>query len=159
MVLDEHRRLMHQAIEQARLGLAAGQSPFGVVIARGDRIVAAGHNEVWKRGDPTAHAEIVVIQRAAAALATIDLSGCALYSTTEPCPMCAAAIHWARLEAVYYGATIADAQRGGFNELTVPIGELYARGASRVRVVGGIEADACARLFDEWRASPAFRPY
>jgi guanine deaminase len=150
---------MLNAIEQARAGIAAGQSPFGAVIVRGDELIASGHNEVWKRGDPTAHAEVVAIQRAAAALRSIDLCGCAIYTTCEPCPMCAAAIHWARLSAVHYGATIADARRAGFNELSLPITDLYQRGGSPVRVVAGVSRHECERLFDEWRAQPAHRTY
>lgn len=154
-----HADFMQLAIDQARRGLAAGQSPFGAVIARGDRIIAAGHNEVWLRCDPTAHAEIVTIQRAAAALQTPDLSGCVMYTTTEPCPMCASAIHWARLDAVHFGAAIADAQKAGFNELSVAIEELYSRGASRTAIHRGLLASQCAALFDEWRARPDHRPY
>jgi tRNA(Arg) A34 adenosine deaminase TadA len=143
---------MRHAIAQARAGIAAGQSPFGAVVVRGERLVAAGHNEVWRRCDPTAHAEIVAIQRAAAALDTIDLSGCVLYTTCEPCPMCAAAIHWSKLDAVCYGAAIADAQRAGFTELTLPADELYRRGASPVQIRAGVLAAPCAALFEEWLA-------
>ncbi len=142
---------MGKAIEFARAGLAAGQSPFGSVIVRDGRVVAGGHNEVWQRTDPTAHAEVVTIQRAAAALATIDLTGCVLYSTCEPCPMCAAAIHWARLDAVYFGATIVDARAAGFNELALPIDDLYRTGGSRVRIVRGVLSEPCAALFREWQ--------
>ncbi len=149
--MDEHEAWMREAIRAARAGLAAGQSPFGSVIVRGGALVAAGHNEVWQRTDPTAHAEVVTIQRAAGALGRIDLGGCVLYSTCEPCPMCAAAIHWARLDAVYFGATIADARGAGFNELGVGIDELYRSGGSGVRVVTGVLAAECAELFREWR--------
>jgi len=148
----DRERWMRLAIEQARAGIASGQSPFGAVVLRGEQVVGAGHNEVWKRGDPTAHAEIVAIQRAAATLKGIDLSGCVLCTTTEPCPMCAAAIHWARLDECVFGAAIADAATAGFNELRVPISGLYAEGGSRVRLVGGVLAPECAALFAEWKA-------
>src|SRR5215510_6620237 len=95
-----HENWMQLAVEQARAGIAAGQSPFGALIVRDGSLVASGHNEVWKRTDPSAHAEVVAIQRAAAALRTIDLAGCTMYTTCEPCPMCAAAIHWAKIDAV-----------------------------------------------------------
>jgi len=142
---------MSLAIEQARAGIAAGQSPFGAVVVRGDRLVAAGHNEVWKRTDPTAHAEVVAVQRAAAALKTIDLSGCVIYTTCEPCPMCAAAIHWARLDECVFGATIADAAGAGFNELRLAIADVYRTGGSGVRLVAGVAQARCAALFDEWK--------
>ncbi|MFO0972591.1 MAG: nucleoside deaminase [Phycisphaerae bacterium] len=154
-----HDDWMRSAIDQARAGIADGQSPFGAAVVRGDRLVVAAHNEVWHRCDPTAHAEVVTIQKAAAALRSIDLSGCVMYTTTEPCPMCAAAIHWSRLDAVYYGATIADAQRAGFNELSLPIDEVYRRGASRVQIIPGVAAAECRRLFDEWLAHRDHRAY
>lgn len=146
-----HEDWMQQAIEQARAGLARGQSPFGAVIVRGDELLAAGHNEVWLRADPTAHAEVVAIQRAAQAAGSINLSGSAIYTTCEPCPMCAAAIHWARLDAVFCGATIADAAAAGFRELSLSAAELYSRGGSQVRLTAGLLAAECAALFDEWR--------
>ena len=145
-------RFMSLAIEQARAGIAAGQSPFGAVVIRAGDVVAVGHNEVWKRTDPSAHAEVVAIQRAAAALRTIDLSGCEMYTTCEPCPMCAAAIHWAKLDTVHYGASIADAQRAGFTELRLPIEQVYRIGGSQVSAVSGVLRDRCAALFDEWRS-------
>ena len=144
---------MKLAIDRARAGIAAGQSPFGAVIVKGDQLVGAGHNEVWKRTDPTAHAEVVAIQRAAAALTAIDLSGCVMYTTCEPCPMCAAAIHWSRLDECVYGATIADAAQAGFNELHLPVGEVYRIGRSPVRLIPDILQPQCAALFAEWRAA------
>ncbi len=155
----DHNGWMMLAIEQARAGIAAGQSPFGSVIVRGGELVTANHNEVWHRCDPTAHAEIVNIQAAAKKLGTIDLAGCTLYSTCEPCPMCASAIHWAKLDAVYYGASIADAQKAGFTELTLPIGDVYRIGRSDVRVTPGMMQAQCAKLFDEWLAHQGHRAY
>ena len=150
---------MRVAIEAARRGRALGQSPFGAAVFRGDDLVHAGHNQVWLRGDPTAHAEVVAIGGATRALGRIDLNGCRLYSTCEPCPMCAAAVHWARLDAVFYGATIADAAAAGFNELHVSIGELYQRGGSTVSVTAGVAREACAALFAEWLADEKRRTY
>src|SRR3989442_10578597 len=110
---------MHLAIQKAQEGIAAGQSPFGAVIIKDDQVVAATHNTVWRDSDPTAHAEVNCIRRAASALQTIFLHGCRMYSTTEPCPMCLSAIHWAKIERVVYGASIADAAAAGFCELYV----------------------------------------
>lgn len=150
---------MNAAIAQARDGLAAGQSPFGCVIVRDGKLLAQGHNEVWLRGDPTAHAEVVAIQRAARAAATIDLTGCALYTTCEPCPMCAAASHWAKLSCVVFGASIADAQRAGFSELTHPAAALYTAGGSPVRLIAGVLEEECAALFDAWLSREDRRTY
>src|SRR5437870_6529241 len=110
---------MRLAIQKAQEGIAAGQSPFGAVIIKDDEVVAATHNTVWRDSDPTAHAEVNCIRRAASALKAIFLHGCTIYSTTEPCPMCLSAIHWSRIERVVYGASIADAAEAGFCELYV----------------------------------------
>jgi tRNA(Arg) A34 adenosine deaminase TadA len=144
---------MSLAIERARAGIAAGQSPFGAVIVKDDRLISAGHNEVWKRTDPTAHAEIVAIQRAALELKAIDLTGCTMYTTCEPCPMCASAIHWARIGQCVYGATIADAASAGFNELHLPITEVYRIGRSPVRLIPDTLRAPCAALFRDWQAA------
>lgn len=150
---------MSAAIEQARAGIARGQSPFGAVVVRGDRVVSAGHNEVWLTGDPTAHAEVVAIRRAAAALGSIDLSGCEMHTTCEPCPMCAAAIHWAGLDAVHFGAAIADAAGAGFRELRLPAAEVLSRPGGRTRLHAGVMRRECADLFREWLGRPDRRAY
>ena len=107
-----HEDFMHAALEQARFGLVAGEVPIGAVVVGPDGalIVAAG-NRTRELNDPTAHAEILVIRAACAALGTERLIGCDLYVTLEPCPMCAAAISFARLRRLYYGA--ADPKGGG----------------------------------------------
>lgn len=148
-----HSHWMTLAIDRAKAAIASGQTPFGAVIVRGDQLLESGHNEVWRRTDPTAHAEIVAISRAAAAAGTIDLSGCAMYTTCEPCPMCAAAVHWARIDAVYSGASIADAAAAGFNELHLSARDLYRQGRSPVRLTEGLLRDECAALFQEWLAA------
>jgi tRNA(Arg) A34 adenosine deaminase TadA len=154
-----HDKWMRAAIDAAAAGIDEGQTPFGAVIVRGDTLVAAGHNEVWRRTDPTAHAEVVTIRRAAEALDTIDLTGCRMYTTCEPCPMCAAAIHWCKLDAVWFGATIEDAQTAGFSELTVPAIDLYRRGASPVVLHTDCCRADCAALFQRWTNRPDRRAY
>ena len=146
-------RWMMVAVEFARRGIAAGQSPFGAVVVRSGTAIGAGHNEVWERMDITAHAEMVVIQRACAAMGGIDLSGCVMYTTCEPCPMCASAIHWARIARCVCGATIADAAGAGFNELHLPAREVYRIGRSRVELVEGVQRKECAALFAEWKGA------
>src|SRR5471030_2867064 len=121
---------MSLAIAKARDGIAAGQSPFGAIIVRGSEVVAATHNTVWRDTDPTAHAEVNCLRAAAKALSTIALNGCTLYSTTEPCPMCLSAIHWAKIDRVVFGATIGDAAAAGFKELFVPAKTLAEMGES-----------------------------
>ncbi len=142
---------MREAIRQARDGIAAQQTPFGAVVVREGTIVAATHNTVWKDCDPTAHAEINALRVAARSLDRIDLSGCTVYSTCEPCPMCIAAIHWSKADRVVFGATIADAQRAGFEELPIAARTLAEMGNSPLQVEGGVLLDECAALFDEWK--------
>jgi tRNA(Arg) A34 adenosine deaminase TadA len=144
---------MRLAIQKTREGIAAGQSPFGAVIVRDGTVIAATHNTVWRDGDPTAHAEVNCIRQAARELKAIALRGCTLYSTTEPCPMCLAAIHWAKIERVVFGAGIADAAAAGFGELYVAAKELAALGRSPLRVEDGLLRADCAALFAEWRAA------
>jgi tRNA(Arg) A34 adenosine deaminase TadA len=151
--------LMRIAIETCREGLARGQSPFGCAISLGDRVVARSHNSVVLTTDITAHAEINAIRAGNRSTGDIFLSGAIVATTCEPCPMCMAALHWARVEAVYYGATIADAEAAGFNELQVPARELLRIGGSRVKLVDGILPDECRELFKEWLASPTRRVY
>jgi tRNA(Arg) A34 adenosine deaminase TadA len=151
---------MQHAIDAARTGIAAGQSPFGAAIAtRAGEVVVAVHNQVRADGDITAHAEIVAIRAACDRLGSIDLSGYVMATTCEPCPMCASAIHWARLDEVVYGAAIADAAQAGFRELAVSAASLYAEGGSPVRVTPGVMRDACVELFDLWQRGSRPEPY
>jgi tRNA(Arg) A34 adenosine deaminase TadA len=143
--------LMRLAIDKAREGIAAGQSPFGAVIVKDGAVVAAAHNTVWRDTNPTAHAEVNCLRAAAAALATIDLGGCTMYSTCEPCPMCLAATHWAKVDRVVFGATIVDATAAGFSELPVAAADLAALGHSPLKVESGLLREECAALFDEWK--------
>ncbi|HVN07634.1 MAG TPA: nucleoside deaminase [Patescibacteria group bacterium] len=147
------------AIAKAREGIAAGQSPFGSVVVRGAEVVVATHNTVWRDTDPTAHAEVNSIRAASRALGTIDLSACVLYSTCEPCPMCLSAIHWAKFRRVVYGAEIADAAAAGFSELRMPARELARAGGSKLVVEGGLLAEECRALFDEFRRASAAKAY
>jgi guanine deaminase len=150
---------MRLAIEKTREGIAAGQSPFGSAIVRGGEVVAVTHNTVWMTTDPTAHAEVNCIRAAAGKLKTIFLTGCTLYSTTEPCPMCLSAIHWAKIDRVVYGATIADAAAAGFAELLVNAKDLATMGRSPLKVESGLLQQECAVLFDEWKKSGKARAY
>lgn len=150
---------MRLAIRTAQEGIAAGQSPFGSVIVRDGVVLAASHNTVWRDGDPTAHAEVNCIRGAARALQTIFLHGCTLYSTTEPCPMCLSAIHWAKIDRVVYGATIADAAAAGFHELHVEAKVLAEIGKSHLKVETGPLRKECADLFVHWRNAGLNPPY
>ena len=140
---------MELAVAQAYLGMRKNSGgPFGAVIVRKGRMVAKGHNQVIGTNDPTAHAEIVAIRRAAVKLNRFDLSDCEIYSTCEPCPMCLAAISWANIRTVYYGCTREDAEKIGFRDkLFYDLLGKRARGALRRLRVGRRE---CLGPFREW---------
>lgn len=110
-------RWMKIAYDEATVGMLAGDGgPFGAVIVKDEKVVAVAHNEVLKTKDPTSHAELSAVRKASQELDSFDLSGCVLYTTCMPCPMCLGAIFWARITTVYYGATEDDAARAGFDD-------------------------------------------
>jgi tRNA(Arg) A34 adenosine deaminase TadA len=150
---------MARAVKEAREGIAMGQSPFGAVVVKEGLVIASAHNQVWASTDPTAHAEVLALRVAAKALKTIDLKGCTVYTTCEPCPMCLAAIHWAHVDRVFFGASIADAAAAGFRELPVPAAELARLGGSPLEIRGGVMQPECAALFDEWRRAGLGKGY
>jgi len=153
-------KLMRLAVDVAKLGIEHGQSPFGAVIADAEgQIVATEHNQVRQTNDSTAHAEIVAIRAACRNLGTPNLSGYVIATTCEPCPMCAAAIHWARLDKVIYGASIADAKQAHFNELSVSAETLYGHGQSLVQLIPCVLPDECRALFELWKTGPNPLPY
>lgn len=152
-------KLMEMAIEKCREGLDAGQSPFGCAIALGDRVVACSHNTVAATTDITAHAEVNALREACLATGQILLDGAIVATTCEPCPMCMAALHWARVETVYYGASIADAESAGFNELSLPAAQLLEIGGSDVKLIGGTLVQPCRELFVDWLGRPTRTVY
>jgi guanine deaminase len=108
---------MEKAIALATENVTSGRGgPFGAVIVRDGNIIATGANLVTATSDPTAHAEVVAIRNACAALSSFELSGCHIYTSCEPCPMCLAAIYWARCAAIFYGNCAADAAAAGFDD-------------------------------------------
>ena len=153
--MTQHAELIRQALEVAKRGIAGGQTPFGAVIAThsGD-VVFEAHNTVHSTCDSTAHAEINAIRGACARLGKISLRGHVIGTTCEPCPMCASAIHWAQLDTVVYGASIADARRAGFSELSLSCSTLYRQAGSEVAVHSGVLEEQCRGLFDAWLAGP-----
>lgn len=105
---------MQEAIRLATESVERGGGPFGAVIVKDGEIVAAGANRVTLDIDPTAHAEVCTIRLACKKLNTFDLSGCTIYTSSEPCPMCLSAIYWAHLERIFYAGTRKDAAAAGF---------------------------------------------
>ena len=127
---QENLEFMREAIRLSVENVERGKGgPFGAVIVKDGKIIARGVNEVTSSNDPTAHAEVVAIRKACAALGTFQLQGCELYASCEPCPMCLAAIYWARPDKIYYANTKEDAAGIEFDdkfiyeEMSKPIGE------------------------------------
>jgi tRNA(Arg) A34 adenosine deaminase TadA len=143
---------MERAIALATENVTSGRGgPFGAVIVRDGEIVATGANLVTATNDPTAHGEIVAIRNACNALGDFQLSGCHIYTSCEPCPMCLAAIYWARCDAIFYGNCAADAAAAGFDdaflyeEIRLPLSQ------RRIPAVNLLPEKAISS-FDAWRA-------
>lgn len=148
----DHGKYMAMALDACRRGVAAGQSPFGACIVDADgQVLACEHNRVWQQTDPTAHAEVQSIRVACAAAGRVHLEGATIYSTTEPCPMCFSAIHWARIGRIVYAAGIPDAADFGFNELRVSNADLKRLGGLSVELVPEVMRQDAVALYQQWR--------
>ena len=142
--------LMREALKEAYDGIRAGDGgPFGCVIAQGDRIVGRGHNRVILKNDPTCHGEMEAIRDACKALGTFDLSGCTLYSTAEPCPMCLGAILWANIRQVFFGCGRLDSEAIGFRD---ELFYRYLNGEADILSVQQFGRGECLELFNEYKA-------
>ena len=145
---------MRQAIDLATENVTSGRGgPFGAIIVRSGEIVATGVNLVSATNDPTAHAEVTAIRRAAADLGAIQLTGCVLYSSCEPCPMCLAAAYWAHLDAVFFGSSSSDAARAGFDDALIYAQLALPHPQRSLLLVQLLGAEA-GESFAAWQASP-----
>lgn len=143
---------MLSAIEHVKSHITDNDGgPFGACITLGNSIISLGRNTVLRDIDPTAHAEINAIHAATQTLKRIDLSDCVIYSTTEPCPMCFSAIHWARIGQIIYGTDINDVKKLGFHELEISNQKMKQLGKSPVNIVPDIEKKACEDLLKFWQ--------
>jgi guanine deaminase len=151
---------MRLALKEARAHLAAVEGgPFGACLVKDGEVLAVAHNTVLLENDPTCHAEINAIRLACRRLGSYDLSGAAIYSTTEPCPMCFAAIHWAKIGHLVYGTAIAEVAALGFNELSIANEQMKAAGQSPVVIHPHFLAAACRDLLQQWLSIPGRRLY
>jgi len=150
---------MQMAIDKAREGIEDGQSPFGACIVRDGKVLSVAHNTVWRDRDSTAHAEVNAIREACQVLGTINLGGCTIYTTCEPCPMCFSASHWAGIGRIVFGAGIVDAAGAGFSELRISVFQMKAVGVSRVKLVPDFMRNENRLLFHDWLSREDSRPY
>ncbi|MDD5680747.1 MAG: nucleoside deaminase [Candidatus Omnitrophica bacterium] len=150
MNTNSDKKFMRLAIREAGKNLKTPDGgPFGACVVKDGRVVGIGRNTVLKN-DATCHAEMNAIRAASKRLGTYDLSGSVIYSTTEPCPMCFSAIHWARIDAVIYGTTIGDVKKLGFNELSISGARMKALGKSGVKIIPKCLVGECTKLLKDW---------
>jgi tRNA(Arg) A34 adenosine deaminase TadA len=147
---EKDTHFMIIAIELSLMSVKTNGGPFGAVMVRNGNIIAKASNNVTRDNDPTAHAEINAIRSACSALKTFDLSGCTMYTSCEPCPMCLAAIYWARITRIFYANTRIDAKNIGFDdsfiydEIEKPIAQ---RSIPMIRIM----QNSALKAFDIWR--------
>ncbi len=143
---------MNKAVDEAFEGLDKKDGgPFGAVIVKDGKIIASAHNTVIKTNDPTAHAEVNAIRKATKLLGRFDLSDCEIYSSAEPCPMCFAAIHWAKMKKLYYGCTRQDAADIGFDDKFIYDVILNKSTTQQVDIVKKLDRDICLKPFKRWQ--------
>jgi guanine deaminase len=155
MSTDFMKRAIALALENVRSGSGG---PFAAIIVKDGRIIAEGTNRVTRTHDPTAHAEVVAIRDACRTLADFQLSGCDLYTTCEPCPMCLGAIYWARPGRVFYAATAADAASAGFDDAFIYDELRIAPPARRIPMTQMLRDDSLA-IFSAWKQQENKTPY
>jgi len=144
------KKYMRLALAEARKNFKEMKGgPFGACLVKNGEVIAVSRNTVLAN-DATCHAEVNAIREASKVLGGFDLSGCEIYSTTEPCPMCFSAIHWAKIDKVFYGTGIKDVAKRGFNELAISNREMKKIGGSKVRIVSGFLRDECLKLLEGW---------
>ncbi len=147
----EQLQFMQQAVELSAIAIHKKEGgPFGCVIVKDGNIIGKGNNKVFLNNDPTAHAEIVAIRDACTRLQSNTLEGCELYTSCEPCPMCLAAIYWARIKKVYYGNTANDAAAIGFDDEAI-YRELAKDENDRSLPMENIGREMAQQPFKEWQ--------
>ena len=144
---------MAEAIDLSLQNVRSGKGgPFAAVVVKEGKIIARGVNRVTATNDPTAHAEVVAIREACATVKDFQLTGCVIYTSCEPCPMCLAAIYWARLDKVYFGNTKEDAAIAGFDDSFI-YKEMALPVTRRKIPLAQIMREEAIRVFEEWAKS------
>jgi tRNA(Arg) A34 adenosine deaminase TadA len=157
--IKPNAEFMCLALREAQKNLSDMRGgPFGACIVKGNEVIAISRNTVLKQ-DATCHAEINAIRKASRKLRTYDLSGCWIYSTTEPCPMCFSAIHWSKINVLVYGNSIADAKSIGFNELPISSVRMKKLGGAKLKIISGCMRDEANQLFKKWDRLPNKKLY
>ncbi|MDE5547315.1 MAG: nucleoside deaminase [Anaeroplasmataceae bacterium] len=148
-MMSAEKKFMQMAIQEAQNGIRKGHGgPFGAVIVKNGVVIGKGHNQVVKNNDPTCHGEIMAIHKACKTIQSFDLSGCELYTTGEPCPMCLAAILWANISKVYYGCTIEDTAKIGFRDSIFY--QFQKDEEAKSKFAKMLDREDCLKLYDEY---------
>ena len=153
-----HEDFMRQAIDLAVENIKNGGGPFGAVIVKDGKVVATGANRVTANNDPTAHAEVSAIRAACTKLGTFDLSGCVIYTSCEPCPMCLAACLWANIEKIYFGCTLKDNESIGFRDKLF-FDMLGGKDGISPDYLVCIDREECKKLFAEYASDKTAENY
>ena len=140
---------MRKAIALSIENITKGGGPFGAVIVKDGKIVSTGVNRVTSTTDPTAHAEVNAIRKASKKLGTIDLRGCEIYTSCEPCPMCLGAVYWAHLDKMYFGNTKTDAKMIGFDDSFI-YDEIELKPENRKVKTIQLSPDEAIKAFENW---------
>ncbi|MDH3734227.1 MAG: nucleoside deaminase [Gemmatimonadota bacterium] len=148
---ERHEHFLREAVRLARESVSSGGGPFGAVVVRGGEIIASGTNRVTSDSDPTAHAEVVAIRSACEALSSFQLENCDVYSSTEPCPMCMAALYWARPNRVFFASGREDAAKAGFDDQFI-YDELARATDARDLDMRRVAVEEAGSEFAEWDA-------
>jgi len=149
--MSYNEKYMRRAIALSIRNIDNGGGPFGALIVKDGEIIAEGVNRVTRQHDPTAHAEVVAIRKAARKLGTFDLSGCEIYASCEPCPMCLGAVYWARLDCLYYGNSKADAKQIGFDDSFIYDEIKIDQEFRKIKTVQYL-SDEAITAFEKWQA-------
>ncbi|MBR5384460.1 MAG: nucleoside deaminase [Bacteroidales bacterium] len=149
-ITEQDRAFMKEAIRLAEESIDLGGGPFGAVIVKDGEVLASTSNSVTIDNDPTAHAEVNCIRMACKALGTFDLSGCVIYSSCEPCPMCLGAIYWAHIDRIYYAGDRKDAAKVGFDDDFI-YRELAKDMSERTTPIISMMPAEGVSPFDKWR--------
>ena len=151
---DSHERFMRRAIELAQSGVDDGLGgPFGCVVVKDGEIIGEGCNQVTSTNDPTAHAEVVAVREACRNLGTFQLTGCDVYTSCEPCPMCLGAIYWARPSRIFMAGTREDAAAAGFDD-DVFYSELEKPNDDRQLKMESLLREESQKVFERWMNKP-----
>ncbi len=145
--MKQDEKFIKAAIKEAMKALREGNSPYGTVLVKDNKIIVKGHNTVTTGNDPTAHGEINVIRKLCKKLRTKNLEGYTLYSNAEPCPMCATACVWAGIKRIVYGAPIQDIMKLRKNQIKISCKEIADKGPRKIEVVGGILKEESLKHF------------